>query len=146
QRGRLPHAPAGPGCRAGAFAPRVVDRSLRSGGPLGARAWDMAFYSLRFGPGDRILTSAAEYASNYIALLQTARRTGAVLEVVPGDATGQVSVEALERMIDSRVKLIALTHIPTNGGLVNPARAVGAVARRAGIPFLLDACPSVGQV
>ena len=110
------------------------------------RAWDMAFYSLRFGPGDRILTSAAEYASNYIALLQTARRTGAVIEVVPGDATGQVSVEALERMIDSRVKLIALTHIPTNGGLVNPARAVGAVARRAGIPFLLDACQSVGQM
>jgi len=110
------------------------------------RAWDMAFYSFRFGPGDRILTSAAEYASNYIALLQMARRTGAVVEAVPSDATGQISIEALERMIDSRVKLIALTHIPTNGGLVNPASAVGAVARRAKIPFLLDACQSVGQM
>ena len=110
------------------------------------RAWDMAFYSLRFGPGDRILTSAAEYASNYIALLQVARRTGAVIEAVPGDAAGQVSIEALEGMIDSRVKLIALTHIPTNGGLVNPAPAVGAVARRAGIPYILDACQSVGQM
>jgi cysteine desulfurase / selenocysteine lyase len=110
------------------------------------RAWDMAFYSFRFAPGDRILTSAAEYASNYIALLQMARRTGAVVEAVPSDAQGQISIEALEGLIDSRVKLIALTHIPTNGGLVNPAAAVGAVARRAKIPFILDACQSVGQM
>jgi len=110
------------------------------------RAWDMAFYSFRFAPGDRILTSAAEYASNYIALLQMARRTGAVVEAVPSDAQGQISIEALEGLIDSRVKLIALTHIPTNGGLVNPAGAVGAVARRAKIPFILDACQSVGQM
>ena len=110
------------------------------------RAWDMAFYGLRFSPGDRILTSAAEYASNYISFLQVARRTGAVIEAVPSDPSGQVSVEALERAIDSKVKLISLTWIPTNGGLVNAARAVGAVARRAGIPYLLDACQAVGQI
>jgi selenocysteine lyase/cysteine desulfurase len=110
------------------------------------RAWDMAFYSLRFGPGDRILTSSAEYASNYIAFLHRKRRTGATIEVVPSDATGQISVKALEGMIDPHVKLISLTHVPTNGGLVNPARAVGAVARRMRIPFILDACQSVGQM
>jgi len=110
------------------------------------RGWEMAFYSLRFAAGDRIVTSANEYASNYIAFLQVAQRTGAEIHVVECDQAGEVDLEALGKLLDDRVKLIALTHLPTNGGLVQPAAQVGKLARRAGIPFLLDATQSAGQI
>ena len=113
------------------------------------RAWDMAFYGLAFAPGDRILTARAEYSSNVIAFLQVAARTGAVVEVVENDETGQLSVADLRRRLDSGgapVKLVAITHVPTQGGLVNPAREIGAATREAGVPYLLDACQSVGQL
>ena len=110
------------------------------------RAWDMAFYGMTFEEGDRILTSRASYASNYIAMLQVAERTGATVDVVPSDTSGQIATDRLRAMLDERVKLIALTHVPTNGGLVNPAAEVGAIAQEAGIPYLLDACQSAGQM
>lgn len=109
-------------------------------------AWQMAFHALAFEPGDRILTARSEYGANYVSYLQKARQTGAKIEIIPDRADGATDPAALEAMIDDRVKLIAITHIPTNGGLINPAEEIGAVARKHGIPYLLDACQTAGQM
>jgi len=109
------------------------------------RAFDMALYAVPLAAGDVILTSTAEYHSMFVTYLHRARR-GVRVEVVPPDATGQLDVGALRKRLDARVRLIAMAHMPTNGGLVQPAEAVGEVAREAGIFFLLDATQTVGQI
>jgi cysteine desulfurase/selenocysteine lyase len=110
------------------------------------RAWNAAFQSIPLKRGDRIITGRAEYVSNYIALLHAERVSGVEIVVVGDDEHGQIDVRELSAALDERAKLVALTHVPTSGGLVNPAAEVGRVARNAGVPFLLDACQSVGQM
>ncbi len=110
------------------------------------RAWNAAFHSVQFRPGDRVVTGRAEYGSNVLSYLQLARRLGVEVVVVPNDGQGQIDVEALGRAVDERTRLIGLSHIPTGGGLVNPAEEVGRIARAAGALFLLDATQSAGQL
>ncbi len=114
------------------------------------RAWNAAFWALalsqRWRPGDRILTARAEYASNYLALLQAERLLGTETVVIPSDDAGALDPSALDGLLDERVRLVAVTHVPTHGGLVNPVAAAGRACRAAGVPLLLDACQSVGQL
>ena len=109
-------------------------------------AWCHAFYALPLPPGSRILTCEAEYAANYVAFLQRAKRDNLKIDVVPSDSNGELDIEALETMIGADVGVVAITWVPTNGGLVNPAEQVGEIARKHGIPYLLDACQTVGQL
>lgn len=110
------------------------------------RAWNSAFYAFSFKPGDRILAGSSEYGSSLVALLQQAHKQGVEIVWVPDDDQGQIDTTALEKLIDERVRLICLTQIPSGSGQINPAAAVGRVAKNANIPFLLDACQALGQL
>jgi selenocysteine lyase/cysteine desulfurase len=108
-------------------------------------AWNAAFYSVALRPGDQILTGRAEYGSNVLAYWQAASRTGAEVAVVPNDEHGQLDVAALATMASDRTRLIGVSHVPTSGGLVQPAEDIGRIARACGAMFLLDATQSAGQ-
>jgi len=121
-----------------------VDEIALTGG--NSSGWGAAFAALpAWRPGDRILVGRHEWGGNLAALRLNAERAGATLETIPSDASGCVDAQALESMLDGRVRLIVLTWLPANGGLINPAAEIGRVARRHGIPYFIDGAQAVGQ-
>lgn len=111
-----------------------------------SRAWTLLFQAIPLEPGDRIITSQTEYASNFLTLLHVAKKRQLKLDIIPDDESGQLDIEALKTRLDEDVRLIALTHIPSQSGTINPAEEVGRIARKHRILYLLDACQSAGQM
>eukprot|EP00600_Ochromonadales_sp_CCMP1393_P017159 CAMPEP_0175022410 /NCGR_PEP_ID=MMETSP0005-20121125/15298_1 /TAXON_ID=420556 /ORGANISM="Ochromonas sp., Strain CCMP1393" /LENGTH=436 /DNA_ID=CAMNT_0016280653 /DNA_START=190 /DNA_END=1500 /DNA_ORIENTATION=- len=115
-------------------------------------AWVKAFYSIPLKPGDVIVLSHVEYAANYVAALQQCKRYGSTIEVIAADpVSGTACLRDLARLLQQhrdRVKVVALTWIPTNGGVVSDAAAVGQLCKTyaPGAVYILDACQAVGQV
>jgi len=108
--------------------------------------WNAAFWSVPMEPGQRILVHDHEYGANAVAFERAVETRDVVIEIVPSDRSGQVSVDAMaERLSGGDIALVSLTHIPTNGGLVNPAAEIGLLTRAAGVPYLVDGCQSIGQ-
>ena len=109
--------------------------------------WGAAFAAL--GPwrrGDRILVGRHEWGGNLAAMRLVSERHGVSVETIASDASGAVDPDALASMLDKRVRLVALTWLPANGGLINPAAAIGRVTRRHGVPYFIDAAQALGQI
>lgn len=109
-------------------------------------AWNSTFYSLDWTAGDQVITTRAEYNSNMISFRHLEDRAGIEVVLVPDSEDGTVDLHALDRLVGARTRLIAVSHMPTNEGLVQPVEQVGKIAQAHNVPFLLDACQSVGQM
>lgn len=106
-----------------------------------------ALSAIAFKPGDVILTTRNDYASNQIMYLSLASRFGIELVRAPDHPSGGVDVSAVEELVHRRrPKLVAVTHIPTSSGLVQSVADIGAICRKRDTLYLVDACQSVGQM
>jgi len=113
----------------------------------GTRAWTSCFYSIPLAPGQTILLTGPEYASNAIAALQRAEQAGAQVSFVAQNPDGGIDLDDLEAKLHTAdVAAISLVQVPTNGGLVGDVRTAAALAHQAGAFVLLDGCQSVGQL
>ena len=110
-------------------------------------ATSQALSSFDFAPGDVVLTSNADYVSNQIMLLSLARRRGVRVVRAGERPEGGVDPASVRRLIkEERPKLMLLSWIPTNSGLVQDAEGVSTACREGGVPLILDACQAVGQL
>jgi selenocysteine lyase/cysteine desulfurase len=110
------------------------------------RSWLAVFTALPLRQGDRILTAAPEYSSNIIAMRAMAEARGVRVEVVASVPSGEIDLDALRETLDDDVRLVAITHAPTNGGLLQPVGEIGALVAESPAVYLVDACQSIGQV
>jgi len=110
-------------------------------------AFFQALAAFDFKPGDVIVTTRNDYISNQLAYLSLARRRGIEVRRAADLETGGVDPQSVRELLrDPHVRLLAVTWVPTNSGLMQPVEALGEIAESAGVPYLIDACQAVGEI
>lgn len=110
-------------------------------------AYIKALSSIPFKQGDVIITSSNDYASNQIQFISLQERFGIVVKRIASLSTGDIDMDHFQKLLQEKTPiLVAVTHIPTNSGLIQDVAAIGEICEQHGILYLVDACQSVGQI
>ncbi len=117
-------------------------RGTTEGINLVASAWARP----RLRPGDELLLTVAEHASNLLPWRLVAEQTGATVRFVDVDDEGRVRMDDLDRQLSERTRLVSFSHVSNVAGFVNPAAQICTRARSAGARVLIDAAQSAPHV
>src|SRR6202049_2751073 len=110
-------------------------------------AFFQALSACNFKAGEVIVTTRNDYISNQLAYLSLARRQGVEVRRAADLPSGGADPQSVRELLrDPRVRLLAVTWVPTNSGLMQPVEALGGVAEAAEVPYLVDGCQAVGQI
>lgn len=99
-------------------------------------AW--SFCETFLNPGDEIIVSALDHHSNIVPWQVACERKGAHLKVIPVTAVGELNLEVLEKLLNGRTKMLAISHISNTLGTINPAKEIVKVAHSKNIPVFID--------
>ena len=101
-------------------------------------------YGRRFlGPGDEVVVTQVEHHSNIVPWQMLREEKGIILKVAPVDDSGELDLEAFERLLGPRTKLVSIAHVANALGSVMPVEEVIRLAKTRGIAVLLDGCQAV---
>jgi cysteine desulfurase/selenocysteine lyase len=93
-------------------------------------------------PDDEVLITGMEHHSNIVPWQLLCEQTGARLRAVPITATGELDLEAFDRLLGERTRLVAVVHLSNALGTINPVRELVARAHARGVPVLVDGAQS----
>ena len=101
-------------------------------------------YGRKFiGAGDEIILSVLEHHSNIVPWQMLAEEKGARIRVIPCNDAGELLLDAYEKLITPRTRLVGLTHVSNALGTINPVKEMVALAHRHGVPVLVDGAQAV---
>ena len=110
-------------------------------------AFFQALSAFDFKPGDVIVTTRNDYISNQLAYLSLAKRHRVEVRRAADLPSGGADPQSVKELLhDHRVRLLAVTWVPTNSGLMQPVETLGEIAESAGVPYLVDGCQAIGQI
>ncbi len=110
-------------------------------------SYNRALSSIPFQSGDIILTTESDYVSNHLAFMCLQKRFGIFIHSIANDDSGQINIQEFEMAIKkTNPKLVAVTHVPTNSGLIQPIEEIGQLCKKYDILYLVDVCQSIGQL
>lgn len=110
-------------------------------------AYSMALSSIIFKEGDVIITTVDDYISNQITFISLQKKLNVKIIRTKNLPDNELDLEDLENLIkEYHPKLVAVTHIPTNSGLIQNVEGVGRICGKYNVLYLVDACQSVGQM
>jgi cysteine desulfurase/selenocysteine lyase len=96
--------------------------------------------------GDEIIVSLMEHHSNIVPWQILCKQTGALLKVIPVDQNGTLDYESYEKLLTSRTRLVAVTHVSNALGTINPVANIIEVAHSRGVPVLIDGAQAIGHM
>ncbi|HEY8917382.1 MAG TPA: cysteine desulfurase [Chitinophaga sp.] len=96
--------------------------------------------------GDVVLISAMEHHSNIVPWQMICEEKGAELKVIPINERGELLMDEFSRLLDERVKIIAVTYVSNTMGTINPVKDIITQAHARNIPVLLDAAQAIQHI
>ena len=90
--------------------------------------------------GDEILLTELEHHSNYVPWHYLRKKKGVKIKFAEVNKDGEVTLESIEKKINKKTKIIAVTHISNVTGAILPIKEITQLAHSKGIPILIDGC------
>ncbi len=105
-----------------------------------------AFGRSALGPGDEVLITGMEHHSNIVPWQLVAEATGAIVKAVPITDSGELDLDAFDRLLSPRTRLVAVVHLSNALGTINPVRELVARAHAQGAVVLVDGAQSASHL
>lgn len=116
----------------------VFTRGTTEGLNLIASSFSEAFMQ----EGDEVIVSTVEHHSNIVPWQLQQPRKGIVLKVIPMDDNGAMDLQAFEKMISQKTKIVSISHVSNVLGTINPVEEVIRIAHEHNIPVVVDGAQS----
>jgi cysteine desulfurase/selenocysteine lyase len=95
---------------------------------------------------DEIIVSAMEHHSNIVPWQMLCERTGAILKVIPMNDEGELLMDAYDKILSNKTKLVFVNHVSNALGTINPIKQIIDKAHAVNAAVLIDgaqACPHI---